>query len=542
MSTQIYYNGKIIASGQPVPLVGRADEMLQYGERWASQSTVTLQGILTGCTYGAIIHAQSGLISDFAKDFQSLKIVQDGATIYEKKFAWIENVRFGDSKYVGALPYTVTLKCYEENSFSGTFGVVDPSNEWSFDEQNDGRVAITHTIAARGFNTSSGASNAFENARQFVTQKTGWNSSFKPAFITGSFSDPCLQTFSEKIDRFNATYSIVENYLYDRQDSSCSTFRYTTDYQCDSLEGRATLSIKGQIDGGYYTSIADLRTRYGQINITGLAFQNVSGSDINLQYVTSGVTEDSNSARLGFEVTFDNAPSNNSGVWFDYSTNIESNDDGIARASVNGTIHGKGDLANRWAAVQSFATTVNLYALATAAFSAFGGSPALNPYPVASGVSYNQFSAELGLNASFDNRPTPANLNFREINYTYQIVNAVQKVGVLPLIKRECNSSKSYFLTDLGFYNRAQLSIEGNAKPACGKTASEVLSELKDEIETVRAQEMIGTRIVLQRHDFTTQQTAEGEQIQFSCAWTFDPSTKANSSANYATVASLAVN
>jgi len=520
MSVSIQYNGQIIASGQPVPFVRREEEMIRYGERWANRTTLTLQGTLTGLDYTSLLAAQSGLISNFSQDFQELQIVQDGEIIFDNTSVWIRSITFPETNYVVLLPYSVVIDCFDSGFFSGYFGVLDPVDEWSFDQQADGRVRMTHNVSARGFNTSVGA---FDNARNFVLGRTGWSGQISPAFITGIPPSPCLQSFGEKLNRFEGNYSITEDYLYDPYSSGCVFFRYSTEYDCDTLEGRTSVAVRGELQGGLSQTINDVRTRYSGINIFAIAQSADVSNSIGNQFISRGITEDQASRKISFDILYDNIPVNASGVFFDYSTQIETNDDGITRASLNGNIKGRGDLGTRWGYVQAYYSGLNLFPLISGAYTdASQSTIPLNPTILSSGVSFNQFSAEIGVNAVYDNRPTPSGSSFSELDMNYGFSNGVQKVGAIPLLINDCG--KSYYLVDLGYASRSAFSVEGTAKPLCGLTAVGTLPALKTLVDAIAAQEITGNRMVLTKHDFTTSSLAEGELIKFACAWSFEGS------------------
>lgn len=541
--TEIYYNNQLVASGQAVPLVGRTEEMIRYGERWGIRSTVTLKGVVSGDSFAQLVAAQSGIFDDFSQDFQTFQIIEDGNVIYTMPVAWCRGINFGESKYVGLIPYVVSLECYEQDYFSGVYGITEPSNQWEYDQQLDGRVKITHTVSARGFNTSTGPSNAFQNAVDFVLANTGWSGAIFPSFISGFFTSPCLNTFAEHPNRMDGSYSVTENYVYDPIADSCVILRYQTDYDCNSKD-KATTTVRGNVSAGLQTPMSALWGTLSNFNIVNAAYE-VGGTGMNPQYVTSGLSVDKEGHKISFQVEFDNTPANASGVWFDYTIDDSVEDDGVTRCTLNGTIKGRGDLKTRWNNVYNYYIGLtNLPTIMSGYFDAFNNTPnILNPFTLSSGTTFNPFNAQINIYVTCDNRPTPTITGFSEIDYTYHFIDAVEKVGAIPLLANECNSNQNYYLTDLGYQNRAEFQLEGRALPSCGLNMPYMTLLLQGQLNQIMQTELSNcSNIVLTRQDFSNSNSTDGQIIRFSCAWSFVPDRSASTPNNYSQILDLGVN
>lgn len=513
--TRILYNNKQIISGQPIPFVSKENSIIRYGEKWAEKNNITLHGQITGCSFIDLINAQNQLLEDFSKDFQNLIIEESGIEIYKAPYSIIRSVNFEQSSYKGIVGYTVNLECYQDNLFSGVYGIVEPSDEWNFEETKDGLVNLTHTISARGFNTSSANSNSLQNAIVFVNSKTGISSRPNPFFInSGGGLSFCLKSISENIDRFNSTYSITENYTADKYFGVGGVLRYTTDFDCD-LNGFASVLIKGEIDGcGLYSDISTMRNRYNSLDIYNIALDFYSGStgrmDLNEQYVSSGVTEDIYSRKLTFNINFDNSKADD--VYLDYSVNMESGDNGIITVNFNGSIKGRGDLKNRWDKVSGYYSTFNPYPYGVSGYMSFGGTGILNPNPTESGVTFNKFAGEIVSTATWSDKEIPPS-GFEDFNYTLSYSPSIQAVKAIPLPKI-CD--KAYYVVDLGYCNRSQFSIEGDAKIKCGTPLSSGIPEIKNFANDLFGSECPKNRPLLEINEITTGNSS----ISFKFGWT----------------------
>jgi hypothetical protein len=470
MQTNLYYNNNQILSGQPVPFVGKQESMLQYGERWADKSTITLHGQLTGCTYGELIDSQQRLLNSFAKDFQSFKIIETDLTdqtIFDKPYTFVRSINFPSAAYNNIVDYNVTLECYDEDLFSGVYGVVDPSDEWSIEETVDGFINVTHNISARGFNTTSGDSNAFENAKNFVLANTGLNPNIIPTFVaTPSGFNPCLKSIAEKPNRFNATYAVTETYVADQYFGVDGVLRYTVNFDCNE-EGVARLAVQGTIDGcGMIADVTSIRNRYETINFYGLAYDVYFGmtnnTGLNPVEVTRNFNEDPYARRLTFNVIYDNITGNE--VYLDYGVSLDSGENNITVVTWNGAIKGRGDLRLRWDRVYAFYQTFDPFPTANDVYNEFSsGAWPLNIKPITKGTTFDKFNGQINLNYSWDNKLIPW-AGFEDLDYSLNFIPATRKIIANPLLNL---CALDYYIADAGYVKRAEFGIEGHGRLTC---------------------------------------------------------------------------
>lgn len=535
MSTKIFYNNQDLSQSgiQPTPFVGKTDSFIKYPEQWGIRSTFELNGQLTGCQFADLINAQNNLINIFNKDFQSFQIIEDGNLIVDKPYSIIKGgISFKGSAYNYILDYSISLDCYDQNLFSGTFGVLEPNDEWKFEETEDSLINITHTISARGFNTSSGNTNAFDNAKNFVINRTGLNN-FPTPFLTysGTFS-PCLKSLSEKIDRFNTSYGVNETYVFDKYFGLDGILRYTSSLTCNT-EGISRVDIQGTVDGcGMYADISSIRTRYSGLNIFSLANEIYTGNssgNLNPYYLSSGVSEDIYNKKLNFNISFDN--STGLQTFLIYDVNIVSGDNGITNVSFNGQIKGRGNLKEKWQNVQEFYSGLVPYDYASSYYNDFSDNTyPLNSEPSSSGVTFNQFNGEIDVNVSWDNETLIP--GFSDLNYTLNYTPSLQKVTFSSLTN-DCNLE--YYVTDLGFANRAGFSIEGNGKVSCLSNIPEAIISIKQLANQIFGSQCPKTRAVLEENNIGT----GNYYVNFRFGWTADSNNRVSN--DYVTVNNLSL-
>jgi len=202
----------------PTPFVFFDKNYIEHGSLWGSKYDIKFEGQIVGKLGPDSLYdlesKKDKLVSNFASDNLPIKIVEDSVEIFLSDICQIDSVSFGESRYYGILPFTISASCYDKASFKENYGVVDPADSWSYSENEDGTLSLSHSISAAGFN-SSGVS-AISNAKKWVAKKTGISMRISSSrFQKAATSDFLLESISEQIDRFNGRYSIEEVYKAD---------------------------------------------------------------------------------------------------------------------------------------------------------------------------------------------------------------------------------------------------------------------------------------------------------------------------------------
>lgn len=520
---RIEYNGIDAFTPQPTPLIVLDESNVYYGELWAKQEIMTLQGQLTGCSYEAIVAAENDLINRFNKSYQTLSVWQEGpgytGKVYEKQLSEIQSIRFGESRMFGVQDYSITLSCYPSGYFSGAFGILDPQDSWNFTEQQDATLVATHNIACRAFTTSSGPSNALVNARDWAFGRSGMNSMPAPIFISGvTPQDFCLVTQSENIDRFNGNYSLTEVYSNDLARSGYGIIRYSANIE--SGNDIITVSLNG-VAQGCQRNMTELRAAFNNLDKTAIATrsyeQTFQRNDLNPIPITQSFEENAFDTTINFSYVYnnDNSPS----IVFDYNVDLSVGVNGFITASIQGTIRAReGDVLQRLSACQQYATTINLYNLCLPYYNGFDASSIipLNPIAVTSGQSINHSNGTVGLNATFTNQNKYSAVLDR-FDFSMEFQPQVTKVDQQPKL----NGLGSYSVVSLNYANRASLSINGNALVGSSYSSSAGIDAVKEIVFSLFQQYGRMNAVTLDRNTITTDRTDE-KLLSFSYSWSFN--------------------
>lgn len=530
MSTFLYYGGSGILAyptGQPIPLYSENESFVRFGERWHALKSYSLNGQLTGCNYQSILTVKTKLEQIYSKDFQPFQIVENNAYLINNKFNIIKGINFSASRYVGILDYTINIDCYPQNLFSGVYGVIDPVDSWEWNENDDKTIELSHVISARGFNTSNSLNNAFENAKDFVISRTGTSNYIAPYFIsycTGAnlclFDGP-----TENADRFNNTYSITEKYKIDSFNNS--NIRYSTEYNCDINNGLATLNINGEIKSCRGSSLDFLRNKYQSFDIISAAAKAYSEAcgrnDLNPNFISSGITENPFSKSVSFQVNFDNdwQPKTR----FEYETSIRIGEDDINNVSIQGVIKSRGDLNTRWAEVESFYNHLNLFNLANQSYLNFYNNfpiYPLNNIQQSYSVTKNKFLGEISVSTDYNNKDIIP-IEFKDLDYTLLFVPQINKIVSQPLVNLGSGPcSGMYYVSNLGYTNRANFGIRGSVIGSCTGNSNSVLQGMYNFANNKLLTHAPVTKIILEKDEVTSSNNGIGLDYDFFFQWSME--------------------
>lgn len=526
MSTVIYYDDFPVFSGIcPTPIVGRGETFERNGRRWANVETISLEGSLTGCGgLNRMLQLQSGILNGFGRNYQKLSIEDNGQQVFLSDIARVESINFEDSNYAYKVPFTINLKCYPSGFFSGVYGVLDPVNQFSFNEQPDQSVNFTHKVSARGFNTDLSNSNALQNAINFCISNSGIDNAVSPNFISNSnFSNSILQTTSLSIDRFQGTCSLDESWIYDPVLGGNGILRYSTDFNSGNIEGVTSASLKGSLQGGENVSISDLRSRFVTLDIFDLAsneYNNFFTGDLNEVPLQVEISDNANEKTISFTYSFDDDPRPNPSFEDNFSMGLNEIN-GVKTANLDVKFKWKGNCkcnnGHGWEQIKNAANNFNYFQLASEKNAYYNNGTFLKRSPVGSGISENKNNCELTVSMQYEHLdislipPEP----LQDFNYTLNVTPALPKYSAKPTI-----CSGHYSIYDLNYHNRAQFTIQGDALiKSCGNLLSGE-SVTKCMVEQLASKYVSGEDIVIVNQSFQKNLEPEKRGISFSYSWT----------------------
>lgn len=475
MSTKIYYDGVDIVGSQPVPMFGLTQSMIHHGKRHGQSSSISLDGQLTG-TEATMVDNIESLVAKFSENFKDLKVEEEGSDVLTFSNCKVESINFSESTLSRLTEYSISLSCY--NNFSGTFGVLNPSEKVSYSENDDGTVSLTHDVSADGFSTSSSYNNAFNNAKNYVAGLTGWNpvTSVAPYFINGGYGAyPILLSTTETIDRLNATYSVSESYLFSTGVTDYTpVVNYSVSKETSVEDEVTTVSVEANAKGGKNLSV-NWATYAAGLDLYSVATGWSETTDLLTQPLEYSVDEDGHSNTLSIRASYDNnklfAGSN---VYcepsFSFSTD---NLTDITTVSVEASFFSRGSWANQKSNIESYIATLEARAdgiigylhgeANTVYIGIYGSTFALSKHCTAFSKKINDFTHEYSVSAEFSNTDTfpttsPHWSSYNSASYSLNVTPSIKKYSANP----SYNQNGYYLIYDVGINPREQVSFTVN--------------------------------------------------------------------------------
>lgn len=411
---------------------------------------VTLNGTIPSGGFTNTINAIKTAFSQNYKAFEAPNIYMP--------VAYIEEISFDSQKFIGKTDYSITLRDY-----SGCLNhVLEPIDEITIDETTDGLRNISHRISAKGISTGN-ISNSLENAKSFVLSRTGistWSNFY------GAYS-PILLSTQESINRFEGTYSVLENYKIDILNSTTNNIikRFSVDMSSGMADDYVRLDVSAYYQIGKTGTISNLKNSVSVSDLYSCASGIYLNSDLNSEPISFSVDLDETGRTLSARASFDNSIY---GSYFDYE--IESQKDyktELSVISIKGNIIGSGRHVRKKyeKALEFFNTTVGgfdgvasyLYPIATGGLVTIANSNfALNPNAKNLSATFNSGMGIISINCSFDDAPYVSGYN----EYSWSVSTDCGINIFKPFASANVNGS--YLIQDFNIINRTNINMNGS--------------------------------------------------------------------------------
>ena len=410
--------------------------------------------------------------------------------IYHAPYAYIRNFSFGESKYFGIVPFTITLDLYQNEQFVDN-GVLDPVDRFDFSEDLNCNHRMTHTMSARGFNTNI---NAFDNAKSYVQSKSGWNGQVTPLYV----EDPDNMTLLSRVESSNrlaGEYSLVEEYIYSSRNLATTGY-LEYERNVTSKDNEVTVSVQGTIRGGIDYGIPALRTQ-----LSGISFYNIAQSGY-AEYYTGTLK----SKPITFSVT-ENVQENNVSFGISYSDRINGDiyivdQTTINRNYLNGQnciilanqIYSSEDCkSTRFNKIKSFYETgVNVTEELSNAWNQY--TSGIKGYIFGTSYREDPFTPVIGYGATQCNDRGDEGLCLENITYSISCSPSIPVYKSTPVP----DGTGCHCIWNLEFNKRARLNINLNAKlkECCSQAAAEC--ETKTLLDRIANQYLEGANKILE--------------------------------------------
>lgn len=409
-NVDVIYNGNTLT---PAPFVSRTETPLDYGKRWGFEDVITLKGMYLVTPDSGVVNT---LVNLFTGQFSRLQVnnTTNATVLLDYPYTVLEEISFDSSHFYANTytPYTVRLRAINVPS-----GVTDPANEYSFSQNEDGTVNVSHKVSAKGVVTSAAYDSAIQNAKTFVKQFTGVTP-FSPAFV--SIGSGVLLNQAETLDRLSATYSISETFKYNSGENLNYVYNYGLDIDQSLDADYTTLSFNYSRQGSSVTSnIGALRTGITGFNVFSF-LQTKYGLDTGHLILNSlNVSEESGKNSIQVSSNLISGAGDEFLGFFDYDIDMKWDKiTDVRQFTINGKFSSKAPVSQKRVYLQTFKNSVlvnslsyqnYLYNIVTGSFLNSGYcsiSPPriINPIPSNFSLNENTGLADLSMTASFGDK------------------------------------------------------------------------------------------------------------------------------------------
>lgn len=512
------YNEVDVFSGiAGAPLLSRGEEIINTGSRLARADTITLSGQLRKLTcaggFQETYNQTKLLIQRFADNFKKFEILENGISMFSHDNAIIESISFDENRFYDLIPFTIRIICYQDD-YAGSYGVLDPSESFEYSEDDGCLVTITHTISARGINNST---DAFINAKNFVTNLSGLSNLFDPAGYSVTDSDlPILIKRSENSDKLSGQYSLTEVYLFDKANNA-DDGRHVLNYSTDLSEsnGDISVSIQGRLKGSVSSEFQTMRGNFSVIDFYTIAnteYSNKYSGNLTPTPVGFSVTENSDEVSIDFSISY-----RNNGTTDPYlidTTTITSDSDGNSCIRVELIIRSDYGCPNtRLAKTKAYLDTFDLDAYVDARWLLYGDGSTLGNVPSSKSLGVNNENGDITVGITYCSN------NFEDCGCLENFNYSMSFSPAIPQFSGEASyqGEGCYYIQDLKYDSRSKFSVDGSARPSKCCTLEETKSQIYTRVNQIMIEYFDATDIILDQASIEFSE--DKSVVSFSFGW-----------------------
>lgn len=509
------------------PTIEIKESPIYFNKKWGMRETIVLRGkIIDHSGYSGLLALHDTIENQYSAQTATLTI--GGFT---RNNVFLQNIDFGSSDYLSNTDYSVTFISYPDTYFEGS-GILTPQNEWSFTENKNGTISITHDVSATAINTSNLDGSALSNAKTFVQSLVYPSATAIPINSTLFVKDQTANTNfiltnqSENLNRITGEYSIQETYELDSVTSENAIIKYTINIS-ESASGFAEADISGTVQGGLNTSISDTETAYGNLNLKTI-IEGVSGLTLNETPVLKKESKDERANLISFDYSFDDNPSNTNDDKVVLELNLTKNvgENNVEEYNLSGLVRGRISLKDSWERVRGYYdSAIDIYKKQNvlSLFSNYYDISDVNTKFKSSSVIRKSFDGVIEFSISTNNKSDPPE-GFEDFEYTIDLDIPVYNATSLPLVGSKYIDEQyqnDYVIQGLEYYNRGSLSINGFAVLDDDRDLEFGKKAILGEITEIAEAYLAGNSIMTVKN--ITSNPNFGKRIEFQFSWDHDP-------------------
>lgn len=515
------------------PLLARSEEIVRQGSKIVRAQKITLSGEVKRLTcsggFSETYNQTKNLILKFAQNFKQFQILEEGSLVYSCDNAIIESISFQDSPFIDLIPFQIEITCYQNNFVAE--GIIDPVETFEYEESDGYIVNITHTISAKGFNTSS---EALTNVINFVSSRTGYNALVAPTPSGYTVTSPILIKRNQSINKLTGEVTYIEKFSYDKSNlSGDRNYILDLQYEISDSSGVTTVSVSGKIYGAIDSNISLVRNNLKSINFYSLALQEYSAmfptySDLeaipNSLQISENNTDNSISFTLGYRNNKQSDP------FIIDSTTVTQDFSGVDCISVSILIKSiYGCPAEKLRKTKEYYQTFDLQAYVNQKWAKYGTGIGLGAVEKNRSYSIDYETGNISVEATYCTDFFEDCGCLENFNYTFTLSPSIPSFTEAAAYHGE----GCYYIQKLNYNRRAKFSISGSARPSKCCTKESVESQIYNRINLTLLKYFSASDIILDSANI--EYADDNSIVSFSFSWNGIQSSQLSDDYVYAT-------
>lgn len=454
------------------------------------------------------------IINKFRENFKKFEVVDNGQIILSMPYAIVRSINFEQSKWTGLTPFEVVIESYRQE-FAEVYGVLDPSLQYNYQQNENKTVTYTATVSARGINDSK---QALTNALNFVN-----SFNLEPEFATVSpeFTDYAgyftfLRQRRVDIDRLSGTVTRTEVYEYNESGIMSDFPEGVLEFQTQlnkNEQGVYEVSITGSLTGDEAKSnVLNMVNSVKAYNWFSIANDVASKETANLLSTPLEFSSTINNTEKKVEFSITYSTNSNSSVYRVDSTTI-SRDFEENKTCITASLTFKKEFGcskARWQDILNNYKSFDFKQYIQQKWNKYVDSSTINSNFINQSYSENEFDGELQISATYCSDGTETCGCVSNFDYTTSWDFPVNQY----IQKDTYGGDGVYYVENTNSIPRAQFQLQGSATPNICCSFNEVVSEIKSRINILVNRYFPGRDKVLQAVDIT--ENEQSGSISFS--------------------------
>lgn len=520
----IYYNNvDIFKDIAPTPFISISQDYIDIGNKINQITNINLEGQITGIpyTFDKMSNSANLLINKLKDNYKELKITEDSNEIYKANIAVINSINFSEDRWYGILPFNIEFSIYDSNLFQESYGVINPQENYSFEEEEGDFLTFTHNLSAQGIKTES--NNAIQNAKNWVNARKNQINKISPIFAKNNNKNFLLQTISEEIDRFNGVYNYTAIYKknINPENPDNSFLEYSVETNSGINDGFVISNINGKL---YGNSINILKQDYNNINLYNLCnnlTNDIFNINLNDKPINQSIEELSNENILNFSSTFNNDFLPN--IVNDYTVTTTTDPiKCIVESEISAKIFGRyGDSETKWPQVLNYYNNEFYpYSLLINEYNkdSDGNAAPLNNTPETEVISFNEYNAEINYRAKYNNKARAFSENILSMSSSVSYSPSI----LIHVANPAAAVARAHNVQNLECGSRGSCNISVTVIAKKNMDLNFAVNEAEKEVNRLQSIYVQGTDVIRDEYDITTSDSVKSATIQGT--WSFNSS------------------